>query len=214
MKFTSKTLLRALACTFLAFSTARSLNGQTVGSESNWDARLPQVELHGVHIKCNPEPGSFVVAWKRISTPFGIRAVLVYDHEQLSSLNVTFEFDKENCTVDELVKAFVAAYPGYTYTRDRATGVLWMHPAAVAYDQILAAKVRVPRDLIEVPLLTGIWQKLVSLGPLRISGTTGGPKAAELNTYDCPVSLPSGTYSVRDLINRCCVSLPEHGLPC
>ena len=193
----------------LAFSTARSLSGQTVGSESNWDARLAQVELHGVHIKWDPQRSTLVESWTRISTPFGVRAVLVYYRQQVRSLNEKFEFDKESCTVEDLVKAFVAVYPGYTYTRDPATGVLWVHPAALAYDQILPAKVKVRQDLNEVPLISGVWQKVVALG--RIRYTTTILKDGTKNTYDCPVSLTAGTYTVRDMVNLCCVSLPNKG---
>ena len=210
MKFTSKSLLKGIACTALAFSTAGSLSGQTVGRGSNWDARLAQVELHGVHVQWDPAHSSIVDSWTRISTPFGIRAVLVYYQDQLRSLNEKFEFDKERCTVDELVKAFVATYPGYTSTRDPATGVLWVHPASVAYDKILGAKVKVLRDLVEVPLITGVWQEMVSLG--RIRSTTVTLKDSTRNGYDCPVSLPSGAYSIRDMINLCCVSLPDMGI--
>jgi hypothetical protein len=135
---------------------------------------------------------------------------MVYYREDLLASAAKFKFERDNCTVDDLVKAFVAAFPGRTSTRDPRTGILWIYPQAMAYDQFLGGKVKLRRDLVDVPMLTGIWQKLIPLRPSELT-TIFTKKEGTLNTYDCPVSLPSGIYSIRDLINQCCVALPHMG---
>jgi hypothetical protein len=175
--------------------------GQVITTHSKWDAGLPAVELRDVHLQAD----SLNDSWQKQLGQLGVRTVL-YKPDLLKTQS-KFVFDAEQCTVRNVLDAVVAAYPDFTYTQDGQTGVIWLHPKSVPYTSILGEKVKVRRTEIGVPMLTGVLDNLAhfeSLGvesPVRHSSNV-------LGTYDYPVDLPSGIYSVRDILNLCCIANP------
>lgn len=165
---------------------------------SSWDLTLPALELQHVRIKAN----SLQQAWQRIaSTDLLLRSVLVVSDEADTVGDFTFE--KEKCTAKELFDEVVAAYPKYTWTQDKLTGITWFHPANVRYDQILMTRIEVAGDLLGIPLHTGL------LMPIREKNSAIRVKrfgSLYLNTVDFAVDLPRGSYTLRDVLNRCCLA--------
>jgi hypothetical protein len=160
------------------------------------------LELRDVHIA----ESSLLEAWYRISRDFGIRTIAFSDRP-FPGDRLPFNFDRDRCTVDELLTALVATYPGYTRTQDKETGVIWIHPATNAYETILARRVVVQENVRQVPLLTDVFNPLCRLKPVGMMrwGMMGGGE----NTLDSPVDLPAGAYPARDVLNRCCLSSPN-----
>lgn len=167
---------------------------------SKWDRTLPAMELQNVHI----DAGGITKAWQVIVKDFGIRTVLYVEWKSPLE-KASFTFDKVRCTADELLSAFTAGY-GYTRTPDSKTGIIWLHPASVAYRSILPAKVKVDRDLCQVPFATKCFYPLCRIKGLgMVNGGMGGME----NTLDSPVNLSSGVYSTRDLLNLLCFESPN-----
>jgi hypothetical protein len=175
--------------------------GQVIEIHSKWDAQLLGLELSDVHISTN----SLVDAWQAIQHQYLIRTVLVLDKEH--SRNTPFAFDAARCTVSGLLEAFVAAYPDYTYTQDKQTGIIWLHPKALSYENILPAKVKLAKDALAIPMLSGVLDQLSQLSPLRVRSASRHSLSAR-GTFDYPVDLPQGIWSVRDIVNFCCVAHP------
>jgi hypothetical protein len=119
-------------------------------------------------------------------------------------LDFQFALDRDKCMASDLVQAMAKAYEGYTYDQDRATGVIWLHPQTVAYQSILSAKIRITRSSAAVPMLAGILQPLTAFPSLAFG--LNGRILFHLGDY--PVDLTEGVYSVRDVINMCCVASP------
>jgi beta-lactamase regulating signal transducer with metallopeptidase domain len=187
-------------------------------SESKWDRGLPQLELRKVNLRAEElwngqiritQGDSLTEAWRQVSTRLGIRAVMFVSEEQPLPGQPNFEFVREKCTVEDLLKAFVAAYPGYTYTQDEKTGVIWIHPQTIPYDRILPGRIKVVSNVTGVPMLTGVLDKLAGFPSLLVKVTNMRRNLSIMNTYQYPVDLPAGTYSVRDVLNLCCLADPD-----
>jgi hypothetical protein len=115
-----------------------------------------------------------------------------------------FILDRNSLTAGQLLDAIVMAYPGYRWSQDPKTGVLWIYPQEVAYEYLLGAKVEVEAEQLSVPMQTGILEVLVSIDAL---GLRGGPRRTSSiglqNTFDYPVHVPTGLLSVRELLSIC-----------
>jgi hypothetical protein len=170
---------------------------------TKWDRGLLQLELNGVHVR----EGTLNKAWQRIAGEFGVRTVLLAQRDSPPETG-TLAFDAERCTAAELLEAFVAAYPAYIYTQDTNTGVIWLHPKGNPYDTILAAKIKVEKDASAVPLATGVLDNLARFEALRVRrGGKGGD--AMMNTFAYPVNFAKGTYSLKEILNACCIANPD-----
>jgi hypothetical protein len=120
-----------------------------------------------------------------------------------------FEFAKDVCTVRDLIGAMLGTYGGYTLTQDPATGVLWIHPASVPYESILAGLIEVPQGLVQVPMLQGVLRKLQEQphSGVFVVGRGFIPLLESAGAY--PVTLRPGVFTLRDIINACCQPSPS-----
>ena len=178
-------------------------NGQTVKDKAKWSA-FTELELHNVKIRGN----SLVEAWVDMSRGAELRSVL-FSRASQSSDSKQFVFDRENCTVGELLQAFEDTYPPYVHDLDINSGVLWLHPRNVAYEIILTQKVKVNTGAFALPMLSGILAPMERIRPLGIFG----PAGPSLRTVglDYAVDLPEGTFSVKDILNCCLIENPGEG---
>jgi len=196
---THNTFKVLLSASLLIF-TSTYLSGENVVSQSKWDKGLLQLELKDVHVRAN----SINEAWQRMADKTGIRTILYVSYEQQPLQKVKFSFDSEKCTAEELLKAFEQTYSGYIHTQDKI-GVIWLHPQNVAYGTILTNQVVINRDALSLPMATGILDqfRVLNIYPGCDRGT------ASLNTFDYPVDLQAGVYSIRDILNICCLANPD-----
>lgn len=166
---------------------------------SNWDQDLPYLQLDKVRIHAS----SLTEAWKEMSTKYLVRSVLVTSDWAMEEM--PFDYETARCTVQDLYDAFAATY-GLAWIQDGRTGIAWLHPTELAYDSILAVRVQVVRDHHGLPMQSGI------LEPLGANSTTGiivkQWGSAFRNTFDFAVNVPAGVYTVRDILNLCCVANP------
>jgi hypothetical protein len=130
---------------------------------------------------------------------------MLYDADPFAA-PTPFSFERQKCTGAELLDAFTATYSNMTWTVDENTGVIWLHPKNVAYDSILPFKIDMPKDLVGMPMHTGILEPLSQRSPHMFYIYRWGP--VFLNGFDYPVSLPRGSYTVRDVLNYCCAADP------
>ena len=190
----------SVRCCAVAFAWAGLTGafGQTVETRSAWDMGIQEVEVKGVHIHTN----GLVATWQAMQQGVHFRTILVMVQGQPSDSKL--EFDAEKCTVADTLTAFFNAYPNYTYTQDKNTGIIWLHPKMIAYESILAAKVKLASDVIGVPMLG-------TLSQLRPFGVrlVGRMLTGVANTFGYPVDIPAGTWSVREVLNFCCVADPS-----
>jgi hypothetical protein len=176
---------------------ARGPDGRT---PSAWNAELLDVKLHGVRV----EPQTMENAWMAISINYLLPANF-YMAQPAGSDSAKFAFSKEICTGRELVEAFLAVYPTYSYTQDRETGVAWVHPKTIRYEDILSQKIRIKRPASQVPAFDAVIFPLCRLLGIGI-GFPDSPLPGPV--FDYAVDLPKGVYSARDIVNFCCIANP------
>ena len=189
---------------------------------SKWDASLFDIVLSNVDVKVDyarsvSEP-SVVTAWRQIQTKYLLRANLYVDMRGRGGVQSnSFSFLKESATGKEICDAFLGAYPSYTFTRDRTTGVLWFHPKAVPCDSILAERVEIAHPELQLRMLTEVLEPLFIVAypnPRVWVDPSGGARIGSYSVdqrfinFETPVDLPGGVCTVRDVVNYCCASCP------
>ena len=186
--------------------------------KSEWDAELLNVTNHNVSI----ETARMQWAWEKISKQYLLRANFYMDAGADSDTN-TFEFNKESATWKELLEAFLAAFPAYTYTQNPDTGVIWIHPKRIKYEDILSQKIKIDRPAHQVSMYSEVFAPLLKLldpnvvdsyddragmGHIgSIDLATGKPPISPWMQYD--VDLPAGVYSAREILDFCCIANPS-----
>jgi len=190
---------------FLLLFICGCLQGYAKEFRSAWDADLINLKLEHVEIRAK----SVTASWNEISSKLLLRSILCYRPVRPDQRDSPpFEFVRERTTVKELFDALVAAYPEYTYTQDAATGIVWFHPKDLPYTNILDQPVHIFSSATGVPMQTGVLEKIAALeSPQKISVKRWG--TAFENTFNYPVDLPSGIFSVREILNMCCVANPK-----
>jgi hypothetical protein len=191
----------------MLFVAMRSVAGEAEPLISKWDAAVPSMQLREVHL--HAAGSSLSEVWRDVASQTRVRAVLFATTPQTEVQNqkIAFRFDRTNCTVNDLLKAFASAFPQYRFDQDPDMGVLWLHPTNVAYNDILSGQIQVTRPAEAFPMLTRILGPLtpfqsLQLGPGPVTG--GG-----LSSFNYPVDLPVRTYSLREIVNYCCLACPD-----
>ena len=179
--------------------------GQTEGwhNSSNWDKSLPSLVLTNVHLHENRLDSVL----PQLGYDYLIRTVSYMDYLNRSDYSAEFAFDQDRTTGKEVLDALMAAYPAFKYSQDPATGIIWVYPKRIAFDQILSAKIRVQEPSWLVPMRTGVLLPLNSLIGKRSWGETGGFSALE--NFDYCVHIPGGVHSAREIVNYCCIGNPN-----
>jgi len=182
---------------FLACLQPNSAKGEVVLAQ--WDRNLPNLTLENVSINA----GSLSEAWKNISTEYLVRSVLVT--RDGTSAGRPFVYQSPRCTLRELYDAIAAGYE-LTWTQDERTGVAWFYPQELSIQHVLSTKVHLDQDHFGLPMQTGV------LEPLSVNNGTGirVKQWGTLfqNTFNYAVDVPAGEYTIRDLLNLCCVANP------
>jgi hypothetical protein len=170
--------------------------GQNPGTTRDWDISLMSLSLSNVQIQAESLPS----AWQNVAKSLFLRTVLY----STGGTDGRFSFSSKQCTVQELLRALASTY-NYALTQDDRTGVIWIHPKSIPFTNILTNLVEVRTDQYGVPMWSEIVPALSLITPYRWrgSGITWN------NTFSYPVDLPKGTYSVRDVLNLCCVANPS-----
>lgn len=168
---------------------------------SSWDFRLLDLQLQAVSV----EGASLQEAWVRMLRNLQVRSVL-YLPEELNSQQ-HFEYKAAQCTVRELYDAFVTTYPQLTWRQDPDSGIVWFFPKALHYSEILSNEVHVATDEFGLRCFTDILTPLQERSEAKIYLWRRG--FTFLGVFDFPVDIPAGTYSVRQLLNQCCVCNPD-----
>lgn len=166
---------------------------------SSWDKNLTKLDLDNVRIRAT----SLTEAWKAVSTEYLVRSVLVASDRALEGMS--FDYESARCTVKDLYDVLATAYE-LAWVQDELTGVVWFYPAETAYDRILTTKVHVAWDQFGLPMQSGILESLEADSATGISVKQWG--SLFRNTFDYAVDVPTGTYTVRELLNMCCVANP------
>ncbi len=175
-------------------------SGEAAQLYSNWDEQLPNIEMHNVHI----DKTGIVGAWQEMATKYLLRANFYMDAIRDADSR-RFTFDKESTTVKDIFNAFVTTYPAYTYAQDEKTGVIWIYPKKMTYVDLLNAKVRIDHSALQIPMYDGVLLPLCKL--TSTNGIIAQYFVSSLMVVTCNygVDLPTGTFSVRDILNFCCV---------
>ena len=192
-------VLAAVALMAVALPAGQAAQGLP---KSKWDQSLPSLELHGVNI----EKPKLTSAWQEIATKYLIRSCLYYDLIADADQS-PFLLNRESATGKDLMEAFIAAYPAYTYTQDPGTGVIWFHRKAVEYKDILSQRVVVNHSELQLPL----WDILGSLSDLPELGVEHSTSLRLYSSLSFGIDLSAGTYAVRDIVNICCMASPTTG---
>src|SRR5665213_1315698 len=179
------------------------VNGQVNVTHFKWDEALLNMEFREVSINA----GSMLTAWEEIGAEYLLRAN-IFTIAGADSDSTPFRFKKREATGKEILEALLAAYPAYTYTQDQETGVIWIHPKRIKYEDILNQKIKIERAACQIPMFTRIYQPLCGLlSPYVIAGSL--PKSGSPSSSYCYfVDLPSGVFSVREILNYCCAANP------
>ncbi|HTS17695.1 MAG TPA: hypothetical protein VMP11_08990 [Verrucomicrobiae bacterium] len=195
--------MRTLAAAAVIIFAARVCNAAPpppadVHTAMVWNAGLPNLELENVSVTSE----RMVDAWADICRKYGVRSVL-YDADPFAS--APFAFERQKCSTGDLFNAFAATY-NLMWTVDGNTGVIWFHPKNVPYDSILPFNIGIPKDLVSVPMQTGVLEPLSERSPRMFYVHRCDP--VSLNGFDYPVSLSRGSYTVRDILNYCIAANP------
>jgi hypothetical protein len=166
---------------------------------SNWDRDLPDLMLDKVGLHA----GSMKEAWKNLSTDHLARSVLVSLEQALEKM--PFDYDAKKCRVRDIYDAFVSRY-NLAWVQDENTGVVWFYPVEQKYEDILSAKINVTHDYLGLPMQTGVLEPLEIVDSMSIVVKKWG--SLFLNTFNYAVDVPAGEYTVRDIINLCCIANP------
>jgi hypothetical protein len=170
-------------------------------SSSKWDRELLNIKLHGVHINS----GGVQDAVNVIRHTYLLRANFYYLHGLSDSDSAKFIYNSQETTGRELLDAFVAAYPAYTYTQDKETGIIWIHPKRIPYNDILSQRVKVEHPVLQVPMYDTVLLPLCKLfsPDIDVNHFVFGPSPDMEFRY--AVNLPAGDYTVREVLNYCCL---------
>ena len=179
-------------------------------TQSTWDRSLLGMEFQNVLIRTY----WMEAAWAEMATKYLLRMNLLLDRTESG----TFEFKKDRATGKEILEAFLATFPAYTYSQDPDTGVLWVHPKRISYDQILNQKLVARHSASQVCMYTGIYKPLCEILPQSLAveplpnyiptDRFGNP-IIKPPSADCyAVDLPAGVLSVKEILNLCCVADP------
>jgi hypothetical protein len=181
---------------------AGSLCAQNLQRSSRWDRDILSIQLHDVNISRN----SLITTWQQeIESRFLLRSILYYDGK--SDSGSTFTFNQQAATAKELFDAFLVAYPAYTYTQDPVTGVIWLHPKSIKYQDILKDKIKIERPAMQISMYMDVLEPLCNiLSPKVITeySLEGTPDAS----CEYAIDLSPGVYSTRDILNDCCLNNP------
>jgi hypothetical protein len=195
------------------FLVATCATGHVADGQSNsiWDEDLLKMQLHDVTVKPNfmLNPNPMLNAWQEIGRHYLLRCN-IYFEGTASSPDAIFSFHSASTTGKELLEAFLTTYSEYTYTQDQQTGVIWVHPKRIEFRDILSQKVRVAKTALQVSMYQDIFAPLKRiLAPEKIAGNPLGDGGWAYNTFGFCLDLPAGEYSVRDLLDYCCVANPN-----
>lgn len=188
----------------LGFLCSFSLNlpapADFLSDVSDWDWQLPAMEVSDVSINGD----SLAEAWKEMASSLLVRCNLYITP---SVPDRDFSFSSERCSALELLDALSSHY-GYQWAQDAGTGVIWIFPSDREIESILDTRVDVAASVIAAPMHSGI------LKPLQEALPYGGLFTQAwsdlwLSTFDYPVALPEGNYTVREILNRCCLWSPK-----
>ena len=175
---------------------------RSLPSNSKWAEELSEIKLQNVHIQAN----DMRAAWQTICGKYLLQVNLYLNGDSLSgSESSKFSFDRANVTGDELLKAFIAAYPAYVCTQDKKTGVIWIHPKQIQYDHMLSQTVKVEHSAYQIPMLTGILNPLASLLPSNLNIAVWNYGIPMSETFDYCVDLPAGDSTILEILNYCSV---------
>jgi hypothetical protein len=168
---------------------------------SNWESGCLSMELTNCEIKAN----SIVDLWQHsLSRELGLRLIL-YLPRAYEGWQLGFNYQREKSTVADIISGVGQAYTNYIYTQDNKTGVIWLHPKDSPYDKILNGQVIVRHPVLGAPMLSGVLGELENAQNVIYNGRR---TAAISRTFNFPVDIPVGTYTIRDIVNLCCVAGP------
>ena len=127
--FQGAALSKALMLAAFAAGMAGNCQAEEIQLRSKWDENLLNVELHDVSI----DPNIMTQAWQQMGKKYLLRCNLYMDADSPAD-SAMFAFKKEKATGKELLEAFLAKYPAYTYTQSPEIGVIWIHRKSVAFN--------------------------------------------------------------------------------
>jgi len=184
--------------TLVIFWIPKVGNAEGIQIPSKWDEGLLNTEFHNVSIKA----GDMESAWREIGSKYLLRANLYMDVRSDSD-SESFSFNKETTTGKELIEAFIATYPAYTYTQDYETGVIWIHRKQVNYEDILTQKIKINHSAYQAPAFNVVIWPLCRLLSIQLGTLNRGP------SFNYGVDLPTGIYTAKKIVNLCCIANPN-----
>ena len=170
------------------------------GYASAWDSSLPGVELHNLRLNSS----TLKEAWNELSQRWLIRSVLLVSGD--TQTETPFVFKADRVTAGELMDKLVVTYSDYTWTQDQRSGVVWVYPSRLPFEQVLPSVQTVQNDQYGIPMQTGVLESLAKNPANNIVPKEWG--TLFLNTFEYPVDIPRGQYSTRDILNLCCTANP------
>lgn len=164
--------------------------------QSDWDRNLPAMELKGVSME-----GSLIAPlWKEMCSRYFLRCNLYVREEEPPS---DFAFTAETCQASDLLDALTAHF-GYSWDQDDATGVIWIYPSEKKLEDIFGERVEITGQPIAMPMHSGVVEPVRAAFPWGTLFTQAWSDLW-LATFDYPVCIPAGRYTIREVLNYCCL---------
>jgi len=162
-----------------------------------WDQQLPNLRIQRLSLKAN----TIEEAWMGLSSKHLLRSVLVVTPNIVNPAR-EFVIDVTGTTVRDVFEIFTSTYPELTMHQDETYGVTWFHPKDFAYSSILDERIEVPKDQMGLLMNFCILDPITNALHIPLGSPRGG---GAWNTFNNPVDIPAGTYTVRDILNLCAV---------
>jgi hypothetical protein len=156
--------------------------------------------LSGVVLDCH----SLQDAWKQVSERFMARSVLVLVEGAYQER--PFRFSSSRCKTSDVFDALIRTYPEMQWSIDPQTKVVWFHPLPRPYVTLLNRRLHIEQDQLGLPMQTGLLEPLADDSQLGLDVKRWGD--AGRNTFDYPVDVRAGDWTVRDVLNTACAANP------
>lgn len=161
-------------------------------SPETWDRDLPALKLKKVDFQWN----SLSEGWNELAHHYLLRSVLVLEDREVEQF--PFRFVCRSCRVRDLYDELAEHYQ-LNWSQDEKTGITWLYPRNRSYLELLPQKIRIQDDQFGLPMRSGVIQALYESPDIEIDIYPWS--SLFVNTFDYPVDVPAGDYTLRDLLN-------------
>lgn len=187
----------------LTLGIGSEFQAKAAESDVAWDKALANMVCENVDIQAD----LLTRAWQEVASSLLLRCNLLIRSD--FSSEGKFRFKSPRCTGKQILDALVAAYPQYIWGQDEESGVIWIYPKNLKLQEVLPQKVRLVQNYEGLRMQQDVLEPLNKNPLFGVGVKEWGPSFYD--TLNCPVNLASGIYSMRRLLNCCCLASPRIG---